>query len=127
MRREHFGMSVIEAMQNGAVPVVFDGGGLRESVRHGLDGFRVRDLQGLETRTLALMRSPSLLKRLSRAAQRRAEAFGPERFRREVRQTLLPAVEAYRNPAPPEVDAVRDGRFMADCRKVWDRALNAED
>ena len=37
---EHFGMTTVEAMQNGCVPVVFDGGGQREIVEEGRSGFR---------------------------------------------------------------------------------------
>ena len=32
---EHFGMTVAEAMQSGCIPLVFDGGGMREIVRSG--------------------------------------------------------------------------------------------
>jgi glycosyltransferase involved in cell wall biosynthesis len=35
-------MTVVEAMQNEAVPIVYDGGGLPEIVDHGINGFRVK-------------------------------------------------------------------------------------
>lgn len=36
---EHFGMATAEAMAQGCVPVVFNGGGQKEIVEHGISGF----------------------------------------------------------------------------------------
>jgi glycosyltransferase involved in cell wall biosynthesis len=36
---EHFGITVVEAMASGTVPVVFNGGGHKEIVNHGKDGY----------------------------------------------------------------------------------------
>ena len=37
-RMEHFGNTPIEAMSAGCVPIVFDAGGPRETVQHGMNG-----------------------------------------------------------------------------------------
>jgi glycosyltransferase involved in cell wall biosynthesis len=52
---EHFGITTVEAMAAGCVPVVIDKAGQREIVRHGTDGYRWTTLDELEawTRQLA--------------------------------------------------------------------------
>ena len=49
-KQEHFGISTVEAMSAGAVPVVFDGGGQRDIVRDGVDGYLWRDLNELRVK-----------------------------------------------------------------------------
>jgi glycosyltransferase involved in cell wall biosynthesis len=81
-RLEHFGISVVEAMSAGAVPLVLDVGGPAETVAdvaptwHGLDDL-VRETQDL-------LASPSSLAGLAARAQERAAAFGPEPFHRRL-------------------------------------------
>lgn len=57
-RFEHFGITTVEAMSAGAVPIVFDHAGPREVVEDGVSGLVFRDLDGLAatTRTLVLDR-----------------------------------------------------------------------
>lgn len=82
---EHFGMTTVEAMQNRLVPVVYDGGGLREIVDHGLNGFRVRSTADLLDCTIRLLRDPGLVSRLSDAAAEKAQAYTRVRFEERVR------------------------------------------
>jgi glycosyltransferase involved in cell wall biosynthesis len=95
---EHFGMTTVEAMQNRAVPVVTDGGGLREIVDHGVDGFRVRTKGELLEHTLRLVREPGLVESLGEAARRKAQNFSRARFEERVRGFFSRLLEAYRNP-----------------------------
>jgi len=82
---EHFGMTTIEAMEHGVVPIVYDGGGLPEIVDDGVNGFRVKSRAMLLERTLELLRNPSLVSELSRAARRKAQEFSREKFEARVR------------------------------------------
>ncbi|MCW2777918.1 MAG: glycosyl transferase, group 1 [Frankiales bacterium] len=92
-RLEHFGISTVEAMSAGAVPVVLRAGGLVESVRDGVDGVHVDDLDGFAEQTRALVDDPERLQRLSASAQERAREFSLEAF--DVRlQDLLDALPA---------------------------------
>jgi glycosyltransferase involved in cell wall biosynthesis len=50
-RCEHFGISVLEAMGVGSIPIVVGNGGPEEIVRFGLEGFHYRTIQGLIRRT----------------------------------------------------------------------------
>jgi glycosyltransferase involved in cell wall biosynthesis len=77
---EHFGITTVEAMSGGCVPVVIDKAGHKEIVRDGVDGFRWADLAGLRSATLALAGDPDLLRRMSAAARLRAAEFSEEAF-----------------------------------------------
>jgi len=83
-RFEHFGMSVAELMISGAVPVVFDGGGLREIVEPGSSGYRWRTLDELADFTLALARNGRRRKELGEAARRRAERWSLANYERRI-------------------------------------------
>ena len=81
---EHFGMTTVEAMQNGCAPVVIDGGGQREIVEHGASGFRFRALDELCLHTLRLVRDQGLRESIQAGARKRAERFGPAAFDERV-------------------------------------------
>lgn len=87
--QEHFGISTVEAMAAGVVPVVIDQGGQREVVRDGVDGFRWRTIEELCARTVALITDPDLWRRMHTAAQQRARAFSWQRFRTRAVTLLL--------------------------------------
>ena len=95
---EHFGMTTVEAMQNRAVPVVYDGGGLREIVAHGADGFRVRTKGELLEHSLRLIRDPGLVARLGEAAQLKARDFSRARFEERVRGFFGRVLSGYGDP-----------------------------
>lgn len=97
-RQEHFGITTVEAMSAGAVPIVFPGGGQREIVTDGVDGYYWESLRALVERTSALMEDESALRVMSRRGQCAARRFAPERFRqdfvREVERVLREGVAA---------------------------------
>lgn len=83
-RFEHFGMAVAELMMSGAVPVVFDGGGLREIVEPGRSGFRWRTLDELVAATLTLIRNGRRRAEMSEAARQRAERWSLANYQRRI-------------------------------------------
>ena len=83
-RFEHFGMAVAELMMTGAVPVVFDGGGLREIVEPGRNGYRWRTLDELADYTLALARNGRRRAEMAAAAQRRAARWSLASYQRRI-------------------------------------------
>jgi glycosyltransferase involved in cell wall biosynthesis len=91
-RLEHFGITTVEAMATGAVPVVVGRAGQREIVEHGVSGFHIDSVRELAERTRELVEDESLRRRLGAGARRRAEAFSADRFaeraRSLVRETL---------------------------------------
>jgi glycosyltransferase involved in cell wall biosynthesis len=77
---EHFGITTVEAMAAGCVPVVIDKAGQREIVRHGVDGYRWSNLDELESYTRSLARDDDLRNRLAASSVERARAFSEEAF-----------------------------------------------
>ena len=77
---EHFGMSTVEAMAAGCVPVVIDRAGQREIVRDGVDGFRWAREKQWRNRTLQVATQPELRARLAAAAIARADEFSDLSF-----------------------------------------------
>jgi glycosyltransferase involved in cell wall biosynthesis len=83
---EHFGITTVEAMAAGCVPVVIDKAGQREIVRHGTDGYRWTTLEELEALTRRLAGDDELRRRLAAAAVERAATFSEEAFVARWRQ-----------------------------------------
>jgi glycosyltransferase involved in cell wall biosynthesis len=79
-KQEHFGMTTVEAMSAGAVPVVINSGGQRESVRHGDCGFLWNDLDELERYTCQLVDDPALLASFRERAVERSAKFSRTAF-----------------------------------------------
>jgi glycosyltransferase involved in cell wall biosynthesis len=84
---EHFGISVVEAMSYGAVPLVVDDGGLREVVPSDA-GERWHSLDELAAMTTALIESPQRLATKARAAAQRSRDYAPEVFAERARRVL---------------------------------------
>jgi glycosyltransferase involved in cell wall biosynthesis len=93
---EHFGMTIVEAMQNGLVPIVFDGGGQREIVEQGVSGFRIQSTADLMNATITLLREPALRDQLGRSAFERSKRFTRETFESNVRDFFCAELEKYR-------------------------------
>lgn len=79
-RFEHFGISTVEAMSAGAVPIVIAAAGQVEIVTEGKDGLLFSDLDELVAKTTTVINDESLRKRLSEAAIERAGYFGMTNF-----------------------------------------------
>ena len=85
---EHFGISTVEAMGAGAVPVVFNAGGQKEIVINGENGFLWNSLDELTEKTKLLMSDERLWVKMSHKAVRRAGDFAGDRFCEELYKIL---------------------------------------
>lgn len=77
---EHFGITTVEAMASGCVPVVINRGGQPEIVRHGQNGFLWNTLNELKSLTWQLIRDKSLRQRLSTVALRDSQSYDRAHF-----------------------------------------------
>ncbi len=81
---EHFGISTVEAMAAGCIPVVINKGGQKEIVEHGLNGFLWNTMEALTEKTLAIITEEIDTVELSIHARERAEHFDQVHFVSEV-------------------------------------------
>lgn len=87
---EHFGISTVEAMAAGCVPVVIRKGGQPEIVRHGVDGFLWDTLEELKAHTLKLATDETLRTRMSESARERSRLFSKEACVKRYSELLRP-------------------------------------
>ena len=79
-KQEHFGMSIVEAMSAGAVPLAFDAGGPKEIIRSGVSGYLWRDVDELIHSTRCLIANPAVMNSMSAAAVADSQRFGADGF-----------------------------------------------
>lgn len=84
-RAEHFGITTVEAMSAGAVPIVMRAGGQLEIVREGIDGYFFTDPEGLLARTRQVLEDESLRRRLGESSVQRAKVFDRDSFELRLR------------------------------------------
>ncbi len=87
-KAEHFGISTVEAMGAGAVPVVVNAGGQKEIIEDGKSGFLWKDLEDFITKTDNLIKDKRLLERMSDNAIERSRIFGGDRFCKELKNII---------------------------------------
>lgn len=86
---EHFGISTVEAMGAGVVPVVVNAGGQKEIVTDGENGLLWSTLAELIEVTLILISSQETLRELSENAQKRASDFSLENFEKKLTSIMV--------------------------------------
>lgn len=82
-KAEHFGITTVEAMASGCIPCVFSGGGQREIVRNGIDGFTWTTIPELVTITASAYQNHTDWETMAKAARLRSEDY---RIEKTVRQ-----------------------------------------
>jgi len=85
---EHFGISTVEAMGAGAVPVVINAGGQKEIVENGKSGFLWNTIDELSERTSSLIKDQSLWTKMSNEAIERSKKFTGDRFCKEIEEIV---------------------------------------
>jgi glycosyltransferase involved in cell wall biosynthesis len=84
---EHFGITIVEAMAAGVVPVVHNSGGAREIVTDSV-GYKWSTLDEASKQIASLIENDSLRTRLSEASTVRSRLFGPGAFESGLAKVL---------------------------------------
>jgi glycosyltransferase involved in cell wall biosynthesis len=84
-KMEHFGITTVEAMAGGCVPVVINLGGQKEIVKDKVSGLLWDDLAQLEEETISLVKNQSKLQKLSKNAVKASKQFSRENFSRKIK------------------------------------------
>jgi len=79
-RQEHFGMTIVEAMSAGAIPLAFRGGGPCETIAEGKSGYLWTSPTELLGRTRELIANPALRQRMSDAAVERSRQLDKRQY-----------------------------------------------
>lgn len=77
---EHFGMTIVEAMASGLVPVVVNKGGIPEIIENGINGYLWDELDELINKTQILISSPELITNMSEESIKSTSRFSKENF-----------------------------------------------
>lgn len=84
---EHFGMTTVEAMASGAVPVVIAKGGQKEIITPD-SGFLCQDEREIAETTLNLINNPDKLKRMSQNSVGRSKTFSIDNFFEKIKELI---------------------------------------
>lgn len=81
---EHFGITTVEAMASGCIPVVINLGGQKEIVEEGVSGFLWDDLESLRNQTIKIINDKKLISRISKEARKRSKKFDKKEFEKKI-------------------------------------------
>jgi len=87
-KAEHFGITTVEAMGSGCVPVVFNAGGQREIIENDLNGYLCDTKEDFISKTMALIKDEKLLKKVASESIKRSGVFSGNRFCQEVKNII---------------------------------------
>lgn len=96
---EHFGMTTVEAMAQGVVPVAIARGGQVEVVEDGVDGYLWTEIEDLKERTLTLIGDGARRARMAEAARRSSLRFSRDEFKRRMADAVRPLIEELQGEA----------------------------
>lgn len=81
---EHFGITVVEAMASGLVPVVISKGGIPEIVDNGVNGYLWQSIDELVSKTKNLIDNPDTLKLMSQQSILNCQQFSKNNFEKKL-------------------------------------------
>jgi glycosyltransferase involved in cell wall biosynthesis len=79
-KMEHFGITTVEAMSFGAVPIVVNKGGQKEIVENGVSGYLWNSEKDCIDSTLKVLETPDLYEKMSMAAHHKSYSYSIEQF-----------------------------------------------
>jgi glycosyltransferase involved in cell wall biosynthesis len=79
-KAEHFGITTVEAMAAGCVPLVFSGGGQKEIIDNGADGWLWETVDRLVEQTQGLIKNEKTRTEMANKAMEKAKLYSKETF-----------------------------------------------
>ncbi len=83
-RFEHFGITTVEAMAAGCIPVVINKGGQKEIINNGYDGFFFKDWQELKDITIKIIRGEVDVEKVRKNAILSCRKFSNSNFKKDL-------------------------------------------
>ncbi len=87
-RAEHFGISTVEAMASGCVPIVINAGAQSEIVKNKKNGLLFKTKSELKQKTISLIKNQELLIALSQKAQKSVKKFSEQNFCQKIDELI---------------------------------------
>lgn len=87
-KMEHFGITTVEAMASGCIPVTFKGGGQKEIIKHGVNGYLWETTDDLAKYTQKLVGSTGLCEKLSKQSKQDAVKYSEAKFCRKWQELV---------------------------------------
>ena len=87
-KMEHFGISTVEAMAGGCVPIVINKGGQREIVEDGKCGFLWNNLDEFQELTTKIILNKTLRDEFSKQAGQKAKVYSKKTFEEKILKLL---------------------------------------
>ncbi len=87
-RAEHFGITTLEAMASGTVPLVFNAGGQQDIVTDDKSGYLWKTGEEFIDKNRKLLENEKLLERISKSARLRAEDFSQNKFYAKLEEII---------------------------------------
>jgi glycosyltransferase involved in cell wall biosynthesis len=101
IKQEHFGMTIVEAMSAGAVPLAYNRGGPREIIASGVNGFLWNDPDELVAQTRRLLEDSALREAMAARAVSDSRKFGVGEFLGRMDVVIAGLAPASRRNTPP--------------------------
>ncbi len=86
---EHFGITIVEAMASGVVPVVISHGGIPEIVDNGVNGFLWKTIDELVSKTEKLIENSDTLTLMSQQSLINCQQFSKDNFEKKLMEIIL--------------------------------------
>lgn len=87
-KMEHFGITTVEAMASGCVPIVINKGGQPEIVDDNENGYLWNESDDLINKTIKVIDDKNLLEKLSENAVKKSKNFSKEKFIEQLTQII---------------------------------------
>jgi len=81
---EHFGITTVEAMAAGCIPIVINKGGQKEIIKEAVNGFKFENFGELKEKTLMAIKNPLKLVEIRENATRDSRLYSNEVFRKNL-------------------------------------------
>lgn len=86
---EHFGMTLVEAMSAGCVPVVVNKGGHNEIIENGISGFLWHNKSDLIKKTKRLLTEKGLMGKMLVEAKKKSQDFSVHAFKEKICKEII--------------------------------------
>lgn len=85
---EHFGITLVESMSAGCIPIVYGAGGYKEIIDNSKNGYLWQNKKDLIDITKKIVSESGVLKKLSVEAIKSSKKYGYEEFKKQIKEII---------------------------------------